>query len=98
MSTRLRRPLIAQGDAFWWGPTDILELTAPFAEFRRVVRGLLPCYRNVRCCRLCCDVMSDGCCSEHEQGTAGNDNEQKQDSCSDEQSEQEPIRPLWLAV
>jgi serine/threonine protein phosphatase 1 len=35
----LRRPLIAQGDAFWWGPTDILELTTPFAEFRRVVRG-----------------------------------------------------------
>src|SRR5258708_8754525 len=34
-----RRPLIAQGDAFWWGPTDILELAAPFAEFRRVVRG-----------------------------------------------------------
>ena len=34
-----RRPLIAQGDAFWWGPTDILELAAPFAEFRRVIRG-----------------------------------------------------------
>jgi serine/threonine protein phosphatase 1 len=34
-----RRPLIAQGDAFWWGPADILDLTAPFAEFRRVVRG-----------------------------------------------------------
>ena len=34
-----RRPLISQGDAFWWGPTDILELAAPFAEFRRVIRG-----------------------------------------------------------
>jgi serine/threonine protein phosphatase 1 len=34
-----RRPLNAQGDAFWWGAVDILELTAPFAEFRRIVRG-----------------------------------------------------------
>lgn len=34
-----RRPLTSQGDAFWWGPTDILEMAAPFAEFRRVVRG-----------------------------------------------------------
>lgn len=34
-----RRPLIAQGDAFWWGGADVLELAAPFGEFRRVVRG-----------------------------------------------------------
>jgi serine/threonine protein phosphatase 1 len=34
-----RRPLNAQGDAFWWGAVDILELAAPFAEFRRIVRG-----------------------------------------------------------
>jgi serine/threonine protein phosphatase 1 len=33
------RPLPEQGDAFWWGPTDILELTAPFEGFRRVIRG-----------------------------------------------------------
>jgi serine/threonine protein phosphatase 1 len=33
------RPLAAQGDAFWWGPTDILDLAEPFAGFRRVVRG-----------------------------------------------------------
>jgi hypothetical protein len=33
------RPLEAQGDAFWWGQRDILELRAPFADFRRVVRG-----------------------------------------------------------
>jgi serine/threonine protein phosphatase 1 len=33
------RPLAEQGDAFWWGPTDILELTAPFDGFRRVIRG-----------------------------------------------------------
>jgi serine/threonine protein phosphatase 1 len=33
------RPLSAQGDAFWWGENDILDLTQPFAGFRRVVRG-----------------------------------------------------------
>jgi serine/threonine protein phosphatase 1 len=33
------RPLAAQGDAFWWGSGDILELAAPFDGFRRVVRG-----------------------------------------------------------
>jgi serine/threonine protein phosphatase 1 len=34
-----RRPLNAQGDAFWWGASDILELAAPFGGFVRVVRG-----------------------------------------------------------
>jgi serine/threonine protein phosphatase 1 len=34
------RPLAAQGDAFWWGRKDVLELTAPFSGFRRVVRGI----------------------------------------------------------
>ena len=34
------RPLGAQGDAFWWGSDDILELDAAFAGFRRVVRGI----------------------------------------------------------
>jgi serine/threonine protein phosphatase 1 len=34
-----RRPLTAQGDAFWWGPVDILELAEPFAGFVRIVRG-----------------------------------------------------------
>jgi hypothetical protein len=33
------RPFAAQGDAFWWGREDILDLAAPFAGFRRVVRG-----------------------------------------------------------
>ena len=32
------RPLAAQGDAFWWGDRDILDLAAPFDGFRRVVR------------------------------------------------------------
>jgi serine/threonine protein phosphatase 1 len=34
------RPLAAQGDAFWWGRVDILELKTAFAGFRRVVRGI----------------------------------------------------------
>lgn len=35
-----QRPLAAQGDAFWWGRDDILDLAAPFEGFRRVVRGV----------------------------------------------------------
>jgi serine/threonine protein phosphatase 1 len=34
------RPLAAQGDAFWWGRDDILELSKSFEGFRRVVRGI----------------------------------------------------------
>jgi len=34
------RPLAAQGDAFWWGREDILELRSPFQGFARVVRGV----------------------------------------------------------
>jgi len=34
------RPLAAQGDAFWWGRDDILELRSSFEGFRRVVRGI----------------------------------------------------------
>jgi serine/threonine protein phosphatase 1 len=34
------RPLGAQGDAFWWGRGDILELAMPFEGFGRVVRGV----------------------------------------------------------
>jgi serine/threonine protein phosphatase 1 len=39
-SLNLSRPLAEQGDAFWWGPADILELGAPFEGFKRVVRGV----------------------------------------------------------
>jgi hypothetical protein len=35
-----KRPLTAQGDAFWWGREDILRLTDRFEGFRRVVRGI----------------------------------------------------------
>jgi serine/threonine protein phosphatase 1 len=33
------RPLDAQGDEFWWGGARFLELTEPYAGFRRVIRG-----------------------------------------------------------
>ena len=33
------RPLAAQGDVFWWGGRDILDLAAPFDGFGRVIRG-----------------------------------------------------------
>ena len=41
------RELPEQGDAFWWGGYDILELAAPFAGFRRVVRGFDRSHRGV---------------------------------------------------
>jgi hypothetical protein len=34
------RSLAAQGDAFWWGQEDVLDLKSPFAGYRRVVRGV----------------------------------------------------------
>src|SRR6201987_4887782 len=34
------RSLAAQGDAFWWGRDDILELRSSFEGFRRIVRGI----------------------------------------------------------
>jgi serine/threonine protein phosphatase 1 len=38
------RPLAGQGDAFWWRwrDRDFLEPAAPFAGFRRVIRGFDP--------------------------------------------------------
>ncbi|MGC2413354.1 MAG: hypothetical protein WA459_11745 [Stellaceae bacterium] len=33
------RPLSGQGDAFWWGRRDILDLAAPFDGFGRVISG-----------------------------------------------------------
>jgi serine/threonine protein phosphatase 1 len=34
-----RRALALQGDAFWWGSTDILEFATPFEKFSRIIRG-----------------------------------------------------------
>jgi serine/threonine protein phosphatase 1 len=34
-----QRTLTAQGDAFWWGTSDILDLAGPFDGFGRVIRG-----------------------------------------------------------
>jgi len=35
-----QKPLDLQGDTFWWCDRDILQLEAPFAGFKRVVRGI----------------------------------------------------------
>jgi serine/threonine protein phosphatase 1 len=35
-----RKPLDLQGDIFWWCEQDILQLDAPFAGYRRVIRGI----------------------------------------------------------
>jgi serine/threonine protein phosphatase 1 len=40
------RPFTAQGDAFWWGRRDILDLDAPFDGFCRVVRDSDPRHRG----------------------------------------------------
>jgi serine/threonine protein phosphatase 1 len=42
------RPLDAQGDAFWWGGAGFDRLAAPFAGFRRVVRGLSRQHEGLR--------------------------------------------------
>lgn len=34
-----QRSLATQGDAFWWGGSDVLELAGRFEGFHRVVRG-----------------------------------------------------------
>jgi serine/threonine protein phosphatase 1 len=33
------RPLDAQGDEFWWGGRKLLELSAPYGGYRRIIRG-----------------------------------------------------------
>jgi serine/threonine protein phosphatase 1 len=33
------KPLDLQRDALWWGGVNILELEAPYGDFRRVIRG-----------------------------------------------------------
>jgi hypothetical protein len=41
------KPLDLQGDRFWWSDRDILQLEAPFAGYRRVVRGIDRDHRGV---------------------------------------------------
>jgi serine/threonine protein phosphatase 1 len=42
-----QKPLDLQGDTFWWCDRDILQLDAPFAGFRRVVRGIDPHHAGI---------------------------------------------------
>jgi len=41
------RPVEAQGDVFWWGARAFDTIEAPFAGFRRVVRGFDPQHRGL---------------------------------------------------
>lgn len=41
------RPLEAQGDSFWWGVRSFDRIDAPYAGFRRVVRGFDPQRRGL---------------------------------------------------
>ena len=42
------RPLVEQGDAFWWGGSSFAEIAEPFAGFRRVVRGFDRSHPGIR--------------------------------------------------
>jgi hypothetical protein len=41
------RPLGAQGDTFWWNAAGFSRLTAPYAGFKRVVRGYDPAHAGL---------------------------------------------------
>jgi len=55
-----RRPLDAQGDAFWWNSADFAKLDAPFAGYARIVRGFDPDHGGMRIGRFSATVDS-GC-------------------------------------
>lgn len=42
------RPLVAQGDSFWWGGPAFDQLTEPFENFKRVYRGFDPAGHGAR--------------------------------------------------
>ena len=43
-----RRPLDAQGDAFWWNIDDFTNLDAPFSGYRKIVRGFEPDHSGIQ--------------------------------------------------
>ena len=42
------RPLDAQGDAFWWSSDNFADMDAPFAGYRKIVRGFEPEHCGIR--------------------------------------------------
>ena len=36
------RPIDAQRDAFWWGADQLAQLTPPYAEYKKIIRGFDP--------------------------------------------------------
>ncbi|HIM45647.1 MAG: hypothetical protein CFH39_02385 [Alphaproteobacteria bacterium MarineAlpha10_Bin2] len=43
-----KRPLDAQGDAFWWNIDDFTNLDAPFSGYRKIVRGFEPDHSGIQ--------------------------------------------------
>ena len=43
-----KRPLDAQGDAFWWNIDDFTNLDAPFFGYRKIVRGFEPDHSGIQ--------------------------------------------------
>ena len=43
-----KRPLDAQGDAFWWNIDDFTNLDAPFSGYRKIVRGFEPDHPGIQ--------------------------------------------------
>lgn len=41
------RPVDAQNDAFWWGGEALAQLTPPYGDFKKIVRGFDPARRGV---------------------------------------------------
>ncbi len=40
----IKRPLETQSDSFWWSSADFQNITEPYSQFKRVVRGYDPCH------------------------------------------------------
>ncbi len=54
------RPLVAQGDSFWWGGAGFAAIDRPFEKFRRVIRGFDPANAGLRMTELTASL--DGGC------------------------------------
>ncbi|UCH75148.1 MAG: hypothetical protein JSU82_04690 [Rhodospirillales bacterium] len=55
-----QRPLAAQSDAFWWAGRSFSEITEPYEDYRRVVRGYDPDHNGFA--ETACTATVDGGC------------------------------------
>ncbi len=54
------RPLDAQGDAFWWSSENFADIDAPFAGYRKIVRGFEPEHAGIQIGRFSASIDA-GC-------------------------------------